>query len=251
MPSISGQSIVIIGGSSGIGFGVAKLALREGVWVAIVSSNPTRVAPAVDNLQKEFPDGHITGHVCNLKAENVEARLEKVFTEVTAANHGDTLDHIIFTAGDALAIKSIKDIDINFIHEAGQVRFVAPLLVAKLAPRFVKNSYSSSLILMTGSVSQKPVPDWSVAASYFSGLHAMTRNLAVDLKPIRVNLVSPGAVNTELWGSTREEFAAQISKTSFMGKVASAEEVAESYIYIMKDTNATGSIVSTNGGDIL
>jgi NAD(P)-dependent dehydrogenase (short-subunit alcohol dehydrogenase family) len=79
----------------------------------------------------------------------------------------------------------------------------------------------------------------------------MTRNLAVYLKPIRVNLVSPGAVNTELWGSTREEFAAQISKTSFMGKVASAEEVAESYIYIMKDTNATGSIVSTNGGDIL
>jgi NAD(P)-dependent dehydrogenase (short-subunit alcohol dehydrogenase family) len=79
----------------------------------------------------------------------------------------------------------------------------------------------------------------------------MTRNLAVDLQPIRVNLVSPGAVDTELWGPNRESLIAQFSKTAFMGRVATADEVAESYVYLMKDTNATGSTVSTNGGVLL
>lgn len=251
MPPISNQFILIIGGSSGIGFGVARLALKEGVRVAIVSSNLSRVNVAIDKFKNEFPGRQITGHECNLKAEDVEARLELVLTEVTAANDGKMLNHIIFTAGDRLAIKPINEIDADFIRQAGKVRFVAPLLVAKLAPRFMVNSHQSSLILTTGGVSQKPVQDWSVVASYASGLHAMTRNLAVDLKPIRVNLVSPGAVDTDLWGSSRESLIANYTKTSFMGKVGSAEEVAESYIYLMKDTNATGSMVSTNGGGLL
>ncbi|KAL1967360.1 hypothetical protein VTN77DRAFT_3144 [Rasamsonia byssochlamydoides] len=251
MPSISGQSIVIIGGSSGIGFAVAKLALAEGVRVAIVSSNPTRVADAVQRLKSAYPNGQITGHECDLKQEDVESRLEKVFADVTAANGGELLDHIVFTAGDRLAMKPIQDIDLAFIRQAGQVRFMAPLLVAKLAPRFLKPSYTSSLILTTGAVSQKPIANWSVIASYATGLHGMTRNLALDLKPLRVNLVSPGAVDTELWGPDREKLIAEFAKTAHLGKVATAEEVAESYIYLMKDTNATGSVVSTNGGSLL
>jgi NAD(P)-dependent dehydrogenase (short-subunit alcohol dehydrogenase family) len=250
MPSISGQSIIVIGGSAGIGYGVARLALKEGVRVAIVSSNPNRVAAAVENLKKEVPNGQVTGYDCNLKTEDVEARLEKVLTEVVSAN-GGPLDHIVFTAGDQLATKPLNEIDIDFIHAAGQVRFVAALLVAKLAPRILKNSFTSSYILTTGSVAQKPLPDWSVVASYMCGLQAMARNLAVDLKPIRVNIVSPGAVDTELWGPNREAIVAQFSKTGILGKIGSAEEVAESYIYSMKDTNATGSMVSTNGGGLL
>ncbi|KAL1979261.1 hypothetical protein VTN96DRAFT_6337 [Rasamsonia emersonii] len=251
MPSISGQAIVIIGGSSGIGFAVARLALAEGASVSIVSSNPTRVANAVKRLQAEFPQGKIAGYDCDLKKEDVEARLEQVLTAARASNNGAPLDHIVFTAGDSLAMKPIQDIDVDFIRQAGQVRFVAPLLVAKLAPRFLKPSYTSSLILTSGSVSQKPLPNWSVVASYASGLDGMTRNLALDLKPLRVNLVIPGAVDTELWGENREKLVAEMAKTAFLGKVATAEEVAEAYIYLMKDTNATGSAVSTNGGGLL
>jgi NAD(P)-dependent dehydrogenase (short-subunit alcohol dehydrogenase family) len=67
MPSITGQSIVIIGGSAGIGLAVAKLALKEGARVTIVSSNPTRIDTAIDNLKKEVYDCQITGYGCNLK----------------------------------------------------------------------------------------------------------------------------------------------------------------------------------------
>ena len=251
MPSISKQSIIIIGGSSGIGFAVARLSLKADIRVAIVSSNSDRIATAVDILTKEFPDQKISGHTCNLKTENVESDLEKALLEASAAHDNILFDHIIFSAGDQLRVQPLKDIDVNLIHEAGRVRFVAPLIVAKLAPRFLSNHYSSSLILTSGFISQKPVAGWSVVGSYASGLSAMTRNLAVDLKPIRVNLVIHGAVDTELWGPNRETAIAEYAKNSFMGRVATAEEAAESYIYLMKDTNATGSAVSTNGGGLL
>ena len=73
-------------------------------------------------------------------------------------------------------------------------------MVGKLAPRFLKPRFQSSIILTTGSVSEKPFPNWSLVAGYATGLHGMTRSLALDLKPLRVNLVSPGAVETPLWG---------------------------------------------------
>lgn len=85
----------------------------------------------------------------------------------------------------------------------------------------------------------------------------MTRGLALDLKPIRVNLVSPGAVDTELWSNsgfssdqTQNMFNAIASKLP-TGKVATPDEIAESYIYLLKDTNITGSMISTNGGTLL
>lgn len=250
MPSISGQLIVAIGGSAGIGLAVAKLAAADGVHIAIVSSKPTRIAAAVETLKTNAPNVRIAGYVCDLRTEDVEARLEKVFTDIIADNKGQLIDHIIFTAGTEVATKPLKEINIDLIRKAGHVRFVVPLLVGKLAPRFVKNNFTSSIVLTTGSAAEKPVNEWSIIASYASGLFAVTRSLALELKPIRVNIVSPGAVDTELWQSKPEILAAFV-ENAFMGRVPQPEEVAEAYIYLMKDTNATGSVVNTNGGILL
>jgi NAD(P)-dependent dehydrogenase (short-subunit alcohol dehydrogenase family) len=71
--------------------------------------------------------------------------------------------------------------------------------------KYLNKGPESSIVLSTGSVSQRPNPNWSIVAAYASGLHGLTRNLALDLKPIRVNLVSPGVVDTELWKDFSEE----------------------------------------------
>lgn len=221
--------------------------------VFISSSNPARISSAVDSLHEEFPAGSIDGFPCDLKSLNVEFNLENLFTQVIAVNNGVLLDHIVFTAGDKLATKVLSEIDIDFIRTAGQVRFIAPLLIGKLAFRFIKRSYISSFTITNGAVAQKPLPDWSVVAGYMSGLEGVARNLAVDLKPIRVNLVTPGLVDTELWGTGEERKAIveELSKKAFQGRIASAKEVGEAYMYLLKDTNATGSVVSTNGGYLL
>ncbi|KNB06427.1 hypothetical protein FOXG_07140 [Fusarium oxysporum f. sp. lycopersici 4287] len=86
-------------------------------------------------------------------------------------------------------------------------------------------------------------------AGYLSGLQGLTRNLALDLKPLCGNLVSPGVVETPLHGHSgvTDEMKAHTT----LGKVGLPEEVAEAYLYFMKDTNATGSCIDTNGGSFL
>lgn len=149
----------------------------------------------------------------------------------------------------------VKDFTYEKIIQAGQIRFVAPLLVAKVGSKYLNAGPESSIVLTTGSVSEKPNPNWSVVAAYAAGLHGMTRNLALDLKPIRVNLVSPGAVDTELWkdftAEQKEGFFKSISAKVPTGRIGRPEDVAEAYLWLMKDSNVTGFVASTNSGTLL
>ena len=168
---------------------------------------------------------------------------------------GEKLDHIIFTAGEALAIVKIEDATLQTIQKAAMIRFNAPLLLAKHAKKHLNPGPASSIALTTGAVSEKPHLNWSVVASFASGLHGMTRNLALDLAPIRVNLISPGAVLTSLWdgmpAQQKEIFMESVQKSCVTGEIGRPEDVAESYLYVMKDWNCTGSVINTNGGSLL
>lgn len=243
MSTINGTTILIIGGSSGIGYAVAKKALAHNANVHIASSNSSRVSESIKSLKNDVPNGNIFGHTCDLAGHDVEEILKSLLTAI------GPLDHIVFTAGDSLAIQPLETIDLDAIHRAGHIRFVVPLLLAKLAPRFMNPGYKSSITLTTGAGSQKPFHDWSLVAGYLTGLHGLTRNLAIDLKPLRVNLVSPGVVTTPLWGPAG--VSEELKNYTTLGKVGTPEEVAEAYLYLMKDTNASGSCVSTNAGSIL
>lgn len=243
MPTIRDSTILVIGGSSGIGYGVAEKCLSEGARVHIASSSQTRVQSSVKVLREKYAGSSVSGHVCDMSRPDVEKHLEELFSAVAP------IDHIVFTAGDSLPTTQLKDIDLETIHRAGHIRFAVPLLLAKVAPRFLKPGYQSSITLTTGSGSQKPYPGWSLIAGYLSGLHGLTRNLALDLKPLRVNLVSPGVVTTPLWG--QNGVPDEVKNHTTLNKVGAPEEVAEAYIYLMKDTNATGSCVSTNAGSLL
>jgi NAD(P)-dependent dehydrogenase (short-subunit alcohol dehydrogenase family) len=135
------------------------------------------------------------------------------------------------------------------------VRFFGPILLAKHASKHLTDGPASSITLTTGSGGEKPNANWSAMAGYLGGLHALMRNLALDLKPIRVNLVSPGGVDTELWDSwpeqKKKEFFESISKAMATGQIGKTEDVAEAYLYAMRDRNLTGSVISTNGGHLL
>jgi NAD(P)-dependent dehydrogenase (short-subunit alcohol dehydrogenase family) len=251
MPPITGQSILIIGGSSGIGAAVAKLAAAQGVHVSIASSNPTRVENAVNAINSSVPNAQIRGYTCDVNTDDVESRLEKLLSDVTTAT-GSLLDHIVYTA-NVFNLKPVTEVTVEYLRASSQFALVTPMLIAKLAPRFLNQSYKSSLILTTGVVAERPVKGFTVGSARASGLIGLTRGLALDLAPLRVNVVSPGATETEMWGD--EEQRAQrregYSKVALLGKPGTAEEVGEAYIYLMKDSNSTGSCVNTNGGALV
>ncbi|KAJ5580224.1 NAD(P)-binding protein [Penicillium hispanicum] len=111
----------------------------------------------------------------------------------------------------------------------------------------------ASLTLTTGGVWERPSPAWTVVAGYMGRVCSIARNLALEMKPVRVNAVSRGLVDTELWDASfgREEkegmFAALAEKHP-TGRIARAEDVAEAYMYLKRDENVTGRVVRSDSG---
>ena len=260
---LHGAHILIVGGTSGIGYSVAEACIEYGAATVVVSSsNESRVKSTVDRLKSAYPSltskgkTTVAGFACDLgNPETTESNIENLLKQTRSLLPSDTkLDHIISTAGDALATKALADVDIAFIQKAGQVRFFALLLLAKHALQHLNLNSKSSFTLTTGAVSEKPISGWTVIGSFAGGHHSMCRQLSLDLAPARVNLISPGAVNTELWGNAgmtaqaQEDMLKHVEAGSLTGKVAMPDEIAEAYLYVMRDTNITGSMISTNGG---
>lgn len=164
---LANARVLVIGGSSGIGYSVAEASLEYGASVIISSSQTTRVDTAIDRLLKTYPSakGRITGHACDLASLSMEANIEHLYSQC-----GGKLDHIVFTAGEKLALLPLEDATIENIQKAGMVRFFAPLLLAKHAKKYLSAGPASSITLTTGAVSEKPRKDWSVITSYATGL---------------------------------------------------------------------------------
>ncbi|KAJ0417616.1 hypothetical protein BJY00DRAFT_289266 [Aspergillus carlsbadensis] len=252
MPPINGSNILVIGGSSGIGAAVAKLAAAEqDVTVSIASSNPARVEKTVQRIQTAVPSAQITGYTVDVGGDDAEAQLTKLLGEVKAAT-GRPLDHIVYTAV-RLEFRLLSDVNVDFLRADSQYLVIVPLLIAKVAPSFMTKSYRSSITFTSGRVAEKPVKGVAVLGGWASALLGITRTLALDLAPLRVNVVSPGTTDTEIQGpdDQRAERMAAAGEKALLGKVGAPEEVAEAYVYLMRDSNSTGSCVSTSGGDLL
>lgn len=147
-----------------------------------------------------------------------------------------------------------SSLPLSILMQVTESRLVAPILIAKLAPRFLKTHWTSSIIFTGGQVGEKPVKGYAMGSGWAASLYGTVRGLALEMAPIRVNAVSPGATATELWGppgEARERLEAAISAGALLNKPGLPEEVGEVYIYLMKDTNNTGSVISSSGGSLL
>ena len=248
---LAGARVLVVGGTSGIGFCVAEACLEYGCTVIVSSSRQSRIDSSIERLLNSYPSAkdRLSGYPCDLSSPSVEDNIKSLFSKV------GTLDHIVFTAGDRLATVPLKDATLEAIQRAGMVRFNGALLVAKHGSEHLTPGPNSSITLTTGTVSEKPIEGWTVPASYAGGQHSMMRNLALDLKPIRVNLISPGLVDTELWDWMPKEqfqgFAEGHRRATTTGRVGKPEEVAEAYLYCMRDRNISGSVIDTNSGALL
>jgi NAD(P)-dependent dehydrogenase (short-subunit alcohol dehydrogenase family) len=254
------RRVLIIGGSSGIGFGVADALLANGASVIISSSSESRLSNAVKKLEQKHLDaqrgGRVAALLCNMSSpKKAEQEVARLF-EQAAGKEGKKLDHVVYTAGDAMAVGKLEDFTLAQIHQAGMVRFFGPLLVAQHLKTALKGGTASSFTMTTGLAPQRPPKDFTVISAYLAGQDGMVTGLARDLAPIRVNQVSLGAIDTELWDHIRqaggfEQFRADFEGRTLTQSMGQVEDVAESYLYLMKDRNATGSTVRTDGGLLL
>ncbi|KAJ5595891.1 hypothetical protein VI817_004769 [Penicillium citrinum] len=251
---LANQRILVLGATSGIGFCVAEAAIEHGAQLVISSSKQSNLDKTIARLKETYPSQvekqPITSHVCDLSdVANLDTNLKSLFE---AATNGGTikLNHVVTTAGDTLPLSSLNEVTPEIIYAAMNIRFVGPAVMAKYIQKYIESSPTSSFTITTGVRAHKPAPGWSVVTGMASGCEGLVRGLAVDLKPIRVNAVSPGAVHTELFSQfpNVDSILEIFRQSSLTGTVGKPEDLAESYIYVMKDHFVTGTVIESNGG---
>ncbi|KAK3081293.1 hypothetical protein LTS18_008264 [Coniosporium uncinatum] len=255
---LQNKHILIFGGTSGIGFGVAEACIEQGAHLTLTSSSQSNLDAAVHRLQTSYPDhpsSKLHTATCDLSTlPTLSANLLTLLNTVT--NNGTfPINHIVFTAGDSLPLKPLSDIDAAYVSASFALRFTAPLLLAAHLPNFMPASPDSSLTLTGGINSHKPRRGWTLPASVGSAIEGLTRGLAVDLAPRRVNCVAPGAIATELFTKNGIEEGGEVwegfRRASTVGKVGRVEDVVEAYLWGMRDGFGSGTVVHSSGGGLL
>jgi NAD(P)-dependent dehydrogenase (short-subunit alcohol dehydrogenase family) len=177
-------------------------------------------------------------------------------TELTAlerlADDVGDIEHLVFTAGESLALAPLAELTPDVITGFFQTRFVGALTAVRVfAPRITSGG---SITLTSGTAAEQP-GFGALPVSICGAMNALTRALAVELAPIRVNAVAPGVVRTPLWDAMsetdRQHMYDQAAQQLPLGRVGEVADTALAYIYCMEQAFGTGTVLTVDGGTVL
>jgi NAD(P)-dependent dehydrogenase (short-subunit alcohol dehydrogenase family) len=233
-PELLGQTVVVIGGSTGIGFETARRARAEGAKVILTGRDTERLqraASEVDALSTAAFDA----------ADPVA--LDRFFGDLP------TIDHVMVTAGRPYYGR-LADMDFAKIRGLIGEHLLLALYVARYAAHKVRPG--GTLIFIGGTGGRRPALGMSIAGAVTAALPALTANLALEIAPVRVNLIAPGFVDTglsaELLGDQLEKRRNQLRSTLPIGRVVGPADVAALAVHIMTNTALTGATYDIDGG---
>jgi NAD(P)-dependent dehydrogenase (short-subunit alcohol dehydrogenase family) len=234
--ALSGQTVVVIGGSAGIGLETARLARAEGADVILTARSPERLQQAADEL------GALSTAAFDATDD---AALERFFADLPP------VDHIIVTAGSPFYSPLAKmDFDEARRYLGGLVRL---LIVARLATEKVRAG--GSLVFVSGTGGKRPGIGLSVIGVATAALHSLVENLALEIAPIRVNLVAPGFVDTplsaRLLGDQLDARREELRTTLPIRRVVGSADVAALAVHLMANSAVTGASYDIDGGQQL
>ena len=233
------QRVVVLGGTSGIGLAAAKAAARCGAQITVVSRRPASVERALADLP---PGAH--GRAADLIDPG---QVRRLFDDL-----GNT-DHLVFTAGEPLVLMSLATLNLDKARDFFTLRYFGALWAVHAAAPHLRPG--GSITLTSGIASRRPGPGWAVAASICGAVESLTRALAVELAPIRVNAVSPGVVRSPLWApmtqASREQLYRDTAAAIPAGRVGEVDDIAHAYLYCLTEPFTTGSVITVDGGAVL
>jgi NAD(P)-dependent dehydrogenase (short-subunit alcohol dehydrogenase family) len=236
---LENKRVVVVGGSSGIGLAVAELSATHGAEVVLASSKEAKVHQATSAI-----GGKTQGEVVDVSDER---SVDTFFTKLGA------FDHLVFTAGDSLRLDELATANLRQARHAFELRYWAALASVKYGSPHIRKG--GSIVLTTGIASQRPHKGWVIASSVCGTIEAVTRALAIELAPIRVNAVSPGVVRTNLWqtmgAAEQEQFFESVGSRLPVGRVGEAHDIAQAYVFLMQEGFATGQVFVIDGGTVL
>jgi NAD(P)-dependent dehydrogenase (short-subunit alcohol dehydrogenase family) len=240
--SLVNQKVLIIGGSSGIGLAAAQAAAAAGAAVTIASRSPDRLRAAL----AELPGGCAAEVADSNDEDGVAALVERV----------GELDHLVYTAGGPLDPKSqgpLTDISLAAARSVFEARFWGAVTAVKhAAPRIRPGG---SVILTSGATAVRPTGRTTLADASAGAVETLAKGFAIELAPVRVNVVRPGIILTpRLTGipePQREPLFKAAAARTLVKKLGEPEEVAEAILFLMGNSFVTGSVITVDGGLLL
>ncbi len=234
--SLDGKRVVVIGGATGIGFAIAELACELGATLVIASSNEAKIAAAAERLRGA------TAKTVDLRDEGSVA---SCFEQL------GSFDHLAITAGDwgTPMMASARDIDLTQARELLEVRFWGVLAAVKHASLTIASE--GSITLTSGMLAHRPPKGAATAAALGGAVEHLTRGLAMDLAPVRVNAVCPGFVLTDHVKQMPDAMLQSMVAPLPIPRAAAPREAAQAYVYLMLNGYATGQILPIDGGGLL
>jgi NAD(P)-dependent dehydrogenase (short-subunit alcohol dehydrogenase family) len=234
-PSLAGQTVVLIGGSAGIGLETARQARVEGAEVILTGRNPDRLEAAASDV------GAL--RTAAFDANDTQA-LQQFFEAIPAP-----IDHVLVTAGGP-RYGPLLEMDIADVRDALSGHAVLVLEVARSARS--KMRPGGTLLSMGGTGGRRIDHRLGIVSAATATLPPFTAALALELAPIRVNLIAAGFVDTplsaSLLGDQLDERRKELQTTLPIGRVVTAGDVAALAVHLMVNTALTGATYDIDGG---
>lgn len=236
MSKLEGQSVVVIGGSAGIGLETARLARAEGAEITITGRDRERLERAAGELGAE--------HSAVFDASDPEA-LERFFGGLRTP-----IDHVLLSAGAGPHYGPLLEMNRDQARTAVSEHILLAIEVARNAAGTMRAG--GTLVLIGGTGGRRIGPGLGVASTVTAAMPALTASLALELAPIRVNQIAPGFVDTQLsasiLGDGLEARREELRTTLPIGRVVTPEDVAALAVHIMCNTALTGATYDVDGG---
>ncbi|BBP02366.1 short-chain dehydrogenase/reductase [Sulfuriferula nivalis] len=232
---LTNQTVIVVGGTSGMGLAIARLAISRGASVTVASRSPDKVVAVASEL----------GAVGVPLDTTDEASVREFFAAV------GPLDHLVVT-GSSVRTGTLKDAPLEDGEFTFRSKFFGPYLCAKYA----QMKPTGSITFFSGILSRRPGHNDAVLAGVNAAVEAMGRALARDLAPVRVNTVSPGMTRgtsayLSMPEAAREGMYTSIASNLPVGRVGTADDIAAATLMLMTNGFITGVTLDVDGGGVL
>ena len=234
--SISRQRILIIGGSSGIGLAAATRLAKAGAEICIAGRDPAKLATAVAQI----------GHGC--ASQQVDAT-NRGQLEQALAEFGD-IDHLVITLSGGDGAGPFASLNLDALRRGFDAKFWPQINAAQAALSKIRSG--GSINFVTAASAGGHLPGTAGLAAINGALNAIVPVLAIELKPLRINAVSPGVIDTAWWdkwpADQKAALFADLAATAPAGRVGQAADVADAIAFLIGNSFVTGQVLQCDGG---